>query len=114
MSETAQRLNIRQIADLAGVSIATVSRVLNGREDVSEETRGLVAEVTTNRFLPNHVLAVSSPGDEASSAAVALLRDRPQRDGRATAYVCERFECLLPVTDPAALAAQVGGTPTRG
>ena len=38
MSETAQRLTMRQIADLAGVSIATVSRVLNGREDVSEET----------------------------------------------------------------------------
>jgi uncharacterized protein YyaL (SSP411 family) len=76
----------------------------------SEETLALVAEVTTNRFLPNHVLAVSSPGDESSSAAVALLRDRPQRDGRATAYVCERFECLLPVTEPAALAAQVGGT----
>ena len=80
----------------------------------SEETLALVAEITTNRFLPNHVLAVSSPGDEASSAAVALLRDRPQRDGRATAYVCERFECLLPVTDPPALAAQVGGTATRG
>ena len=36
-----------------------------------------------------------------------------RRDGRATAYVCERFECLLPVTDPAALAAQVGGTADR-
>ena len=45
MSETAQRLTMRQIADLAGVSIATVSRVLNGREDVSEETRELVSQV---------------------------------------------------------------------
>jgi len=45
MSETAQRLTMRQIADLAGVSIATVSRVLNGREDVSEETRVLVSQV---------------------------------------------------------------------
>jgi LacI family transcriptional regulator len=45
MSETAQRLNIRQIADLAGVSIATVSRVLNGRGDVSEETREVVSRV---------------------------------------------------------------------
>jgi hypothetical protein len=33
-----------------------------------------------------------------------------RRDRRATAHVCERFACLLPVTDPAALAAQVGGT----
>jgi LacI family transcriptional regulator len=42
---TARRLTIRQIADLAGVSIATVSRVLNGRDDVSDETRELVSRV---------------------------------------------------------------------
>src|SRR5919201_3307932 len=40
-----QRLTIRQIADLAGVSIATVSRVLNGRNDVSDETRETVNRV---------------------------------------------------------------------
>ena len=39
------RLTIRQIADLAGVSIATVSRVLNGRGDVADETRDLVSRV---------------------------------------------------------------------
>jgi len=46
MMQTAQRrLTIRQIADLAGVSIATVSRVLNGRGDVSDETRQIVSRV---------------------------------------------------------------------
>jgi LacI family transcriptional regulator len=39
------RVTIREIADLAGVSIATVSRVVNGRDDVSQETRELVARV---------------------------------------------------------------------
>ena len=75
----------------------------------TEETRALIAEVLTRRFLPNHVLAVSPPDDEASPAAVALLRDRPQRDGRATAYVCERFACRLPVTDAGELATQLVG-----
>jgi len=36
---------IRDIARLAGVSIATVSRVLNDRPDVSDETRDAVLEV---------------------------------------------------------------------
>ena len=40
-----QRTTIREIADQAGVSIATVSRVLNGRGDVSDETRDLVSRV---------------------------------------------------------------------
>ncbi len=38
-------MTIREIADLAGVSIATVSRVLNGRDDVADETRALVRRV---------------------------------------------------------------------
>jgi len=49
------RATIRDIADLAGVSIATVSRVLNDRPDVAPETREQVMQVvrkhgfTTNR-----------------------------------------------------------------
>ena len=39
------KLTIRDIAGLAGVSIATVSRVLNGRPDVSEGTREAVLRV---------------------------------------------------------------------
>src|SRR3982751_5924132 len=39
------RATIRDIADLAGVSIATVSRVLNDRPDVAAETRETVLQV---------------------------------------------------------------------
>jgi uncharacterized protein YyaL (SSP411 family) len=73
----------------------------------AEATRALVAEVTTERYLPNHVLAVAAVGDARSQASVALLQDRPALDGRPTAYVCERFVCQLPVTDPQALAGQL-------
>ncbi len=38
-------MNIREVAKAAGVSIATVSRVLNGSENVSEETRKKVLAV---------------------------------------------------------------------
>jgi hypothetical protein len=57
--------------------------------------------------VPNHVLAVADAKDDRSREAVALLLERPQIDGRPTAYVCERFTCKLPVTEPAELAAQL-------
>jgi uncharacterized protein YyaL (SSP411 family) len=73
----------------------------------SAQTRALSEEVTTNRFLPNHVLAVADEDDQPARAAVALLLERPKVDGMPTAYVCERFACQLPVTEPAALAQQL-------
>ena len=73
----------------------------------SPETRSLAAEVTSRRYVPNHVLAVADARDDRSREAVALLLERPQIDGRPTAYVCERFTCKLPVTEPEELAAQL-------
>jgi uncharacterized protein YyaL (SSP411 family) len=65
------------------------------------------AEVTEARYLPNAVLAVATPSGAGPDAPVPLLRDRPMIDGRATAYVCERFVCRTPVTDPKELAASL-------
>jgi uncharacterized protein len=69
----------------------------------AEDTNRLVREVH-GRFLPNVVLAAGAPGKE---GGVPLLADRPGVDGKATAYVCERFACRMPVTDPEVLAAQL-------
>jgi LacI family transcriptional regulator len=50
MAEPAySRVTIREVADEAGVSIATVSRVLNGRDDVAPETRELVSQIIRDR-----------------------------------------------------------------
>jgi LacI family transcriptional regulator len=43
------RVTIREVAEAAGVSIATVSRVVNGRGDVSPETREAVTRVIRDR-----------------------------------------------------------------
>ncbi|MGH2792797.1 MAG: thioredoxin domain-containing protein, partial [Actinomycetota bacterium] len=61
----------------------------------SVDSTSLLDEVR-RRYLPNRVLAAG----RSEGSAVPLLRDRPQREGRATAYVCERFVCKQPVTEP--------------
>ena len=45
-------MTIRHIAELAGVSIATVSRVVNGHADVSDRTREAVQRVIRERGYP--------------------------------------------------------------
>jgi LacI family transcriptional regulator len=55
------RVTIRQVAELAGVSISTVSRVLNGRSDVSEETRLVVERVARSHGYRTRRALVGGP-----------------------------------------------------
>ena len=61
-------------------------------------------------FLPNKVLAGATPprADEPPPVQIPLLEDRGQVNNLPTAYVCQNYVCQLPVTDPAALAEQLG------
>jgi uncharacterized protein len=58
--------------------------------------------------LPNKVVAGCAPDDEEDTGLIPLLADRPSRDGRATAYVCEGCACQNPATGPERLARQLG------
>ena len=70
-------------------------------------TRALLS-VVWNHYLPHRVIALGAPEDAFSAQEIALLEDRDQLQGRPTAYVCENFACMMPVTDPDALAKQLG------
>ncbi|HLG64977.1 MAG TPA: thioredoxin domain-containing protein [Ktedonosporobacter sp.] len=63
------------------------------------DTRALL-EVVNTRYLPASVLACCSPDDTRAMQTVALLADRPLKEGRATAYVCQNFACQAPVNTP--------------
>ncbi len=67
--------------------------------------RDALVDVLRTRVVPGSVRLVASPG--AGAELTPLLADRVAVDGRPAAYVCERFACRLPVTDPAALRAEL-------
>jgi uncharacterized protein len=65
---------------------------------------GPLAGVVRLRLRPHIVLAAGAEG----SGRPELLAGRTAVDGRTAAYVCERFACRRPVTEPDELAALLG------
>ncbi|WBB57231.1 LacI family DNA-binding transcriptional regulator [Verrucosispora sp. WMMD573] len=63
-----RKITISAIADLAGVSVPTVSRVINGRSDVAPQTRERVEELLTR-----HGYRRRPPSMRASSGLVDLV-----------------------------------------
>jgi uncharacterized protein len=74
----------------------------------SPDTQALVDAIYAC-YLPNKVVAGRAPENEEAAQLVPLLADRPMRDGRATAYVCEGYACQNPTTDLEELARQLVG-----
>jgi uncharacterized protein YyaL (SSP411 family) len=87
----------------AGFAIHGALVVAISGEPGVADFRALTREVAA-QYLPGLVLA---GGGAADHAGVALLADRPMRDGRATAFVCRNYTCDEPVTEPALLAGQL-------
>ncbi|MGP4112540.1 thioredoxin domain-containing protein [Streptomyces sp. 4N509B] len=74
--------------------------VVGPREDPATVALHRAALLST---APGAVVAVGEPGAERPP----VLADRPLREGRPAAYVCRRFVCEAPTTDPAVLAEQL-------
>jgi uncharacterized protein len=69
----------------------------------------VLAGVVREAFRP-HIVLAGGPGD--GPTAVPLMEGRAPVDGRAVAYVCERFACQRPVTGADELRALLGGSGT--
>jgi hypothetical protein len=72
----------------------------------TQETRDML-EVVFGEYRPHQVVALAPPDDEFAASIIPVLADRPGQKGHTTAYVCQRFVCQAPVTDPASLMAQI-------
>jgi uncharacterized protein YyaL (SSP411 family) len=82
----------------ADFHLAPVREVALAGDDTTE-----LARVVRSELRPHLVLAGGDPG------GVPLLAGREPVDGRAAAYVCERFACQRPVTTPQELEALLTG-----
>ncbi|UCD83584.1 MAG: thioredoxin domain-containing protein [Deltaproteobacteria bacterium] len=60
-------------------------------------------------WLPNKVIAACDPGDPNPVSGLKLLENKQMVGDRPTVYVCKRYTCQAPVTDPASLDAQLRG-----
>ncbi len=67
-----------------------------------------LARVVRSALRPGLVTAGMKPGDEEAQQRVPLLAGREPVNGVAAAYVCERFACRLPVTEPDELERSLG------
>ncbi len=93
-----------------GHALAAVDMAVNGAIEVAivgspgSSDFAALARVLGETYVPSLVLAGGEPTE---SARVALLADRPMRDGRATAYVCRGYTCDEPASDPGGLWEQL-------
>ena len=59
-------------------------------------------------YRPNQVVAMTD--EQHTAGHPELVESRPAQNGQATAYVCRRFVCQQPVTEPAV----AGSEPSTG
>jgi uncharacterized protein len=74
--------------------------------DPSAEDFRALAIALSEAYVPSLVIAGGRDA-RLGSHRVALLADKPPRDGQATAYVCRQYLCESPLTDPNELPAQL-------
>jgi uncharacterized protein YyaL (SSP411 family) len=69
---------------------------------------GPLLDAVSARYLPNRVIAGSAEGAP-GAAGLPLLDGKRAEQGKSTAYVCRRYVCQAPTTDPQALGRQLDG-----
>jgi uncharacterized protein YyaL (SSP411 family) len=97
-----------------GHMLGNADMIINGAVEVAlvgEDLRPL-RSVIASEYVPSLVLAGGAVST--SSGAVALLTDRPTRDGRPTAYVCRNYTCDAPTSDARTFAEQLSTAKRSG
>jgi uncharacterized protein YyaL (SSP411 family) len=89
-------------------AVATPREIAIVGDPADDRTTALRA-VLDARYAPHEAVAIADPADPLFGS-VPLLAGRTTVDGAPAAYVCERFACRRPVTEPAELARLLAET----
>jgi uncharacterized protein YyaL (SSP411 family) len=86
-----------------GYALGALDFALSGGKEIAvigapaaADTQSLLA-VINRYYLPDSVLAGRAQENSNAAKQIALLEDRPLKDGKATVYVCHNFACQAPV-----------------
>jgi hypothetical protein len=80
--------------------------VIGPRDDPASKA---LVDLVSGAYLPNKIVAGWDPADgDAAVTGLPLLEGRSLVEGKPAAYVCENYVCQMPVTEPRALAEQLG------
>jgi uncharacterized protein len=71
--------------------------------DPGDEMVGSFVRAAYARYEPHMLVGVAKPKARAAKL-LPFLAERPMRNGKIAAYVCEHYSCLPPVTDPSDLS----------
>jgi len=96
-----QPLGFGRYLSAAALALGVVREIAIAGEVHSDSVDALASRLL-RRFEPGAIVGLVS--DE-SIKRMPWLADRPMRNGQATAYLCEQFVCLPPVTSPDDLTA---------
>jgi uncharacterized protein len=107
---------VRRYPSGFGYALSAVDFLLSSPKEIAivgkdeRDIQPLLQEVW-RKYRPNKVVAPGyqgvHPDDSDASGSIPLLKDRPLREGRATAYVCQNYTCQKPVTTAADLQSQL-------
>jgi uncharacterized protein YyaL (SSP411 family) len=98
-----------------GTALVALDNVLADRHEIAivgppdDPATATLVRAAREAAGPHDVIAAGDPDDAEAVAAAPLLEGRPLVDGAPAAYVCRRFACQAPVTDPEALRALLQG-----
>ncbi len=113
----AQRLRtapqtLPQLVAALDFSLSKTKQIVIAGQPHAEDTRALL-RLVHERFIPNKILLLADGGGGQKRLAqwLPFIEFVRQKDGRATAYICENYVCKLPTADPQVVARLLDGQP---